>query len=161
MATKYTLEDGMWEAINAIEPGGFSGIYQLHVLDDEGKFLPIPRLLGMDPDGILYIGAGRDIASHLSNLRISISSAYSRIDPAHYGHLTFNHIDAHQTGKKIARIPRFVEKFRFDRLCLTVEQYNDVGKSEAATENGYYDLKTRLLREYEKQFGEKPALNAV
>jgi hypothetical protein len=161
MSDKYLLaDDGMWHAIDNAHHGLFAGIYRLHVLDDKGDFLSLARLLGADPLGIIYIGTSVAVQNRVSNMKKSIGAAYRTVDSMAYGHLPFIDAAAHQTGKKIVRIPRFVERFRFERLCVTVERYVGEGEALDVIENGHTELEARLLREYEVEYGEKPALNS-
>ena len=49
-----------WQAIDSIYSNigllGQKGIYQIRVVDKENKPIPIPRLAGIDPEGIVYTG---------------------------------------------------------------------------------------------------------
>jgi hypothetical protein len=163
LGDKYLLAtDGVWADIERPHGPKFPGIYRLHVLDDHGEFLPLPRLLGEDAHGIVYIGTSKFVPIRLGELRKSIAAAYWKVDARTYAHLLYRDEMQHPTGKKIMRIPRFVERFPFGRLCLTMERYT--GAEEALDmdlENyGHTELEARLLRDYERQYGEKPALNS-
>jgi hypothetical protein len=100
MSTQYMLAENLWEAIKSDHGYPFLGIYRLHVLDEGGEFEPLPRMLGVDPLGVLYIGAAASISDRASALKISVSAAYRKIDPKTYAHLKYIDVDAHQAGKK-------------------------------------------------------------
>ena len=152
-------DDGMWASVTSLFDGPFSGVYRLHALGEDGEFIFIPRLLAPDPNGVLYIGASSVVANRLGSMRKSISAAYRLLDPDGYGALPYSDPSPHQTGRKIVRIGRrFIERFRFDRLCVTLERH--VGMAEATgADYGYYTREDVLLRAYEQEFGERPALN--
>jgi len=163
LTTKYMVcNDKLYDIIKSTGPGLFPGIYRLHVLDENGEFLPLPRLLDVDCQGIMYIGTSVAVPNRIGSLKKSIMTAYWQVDPKNYGHLPFRDASPHQTGKKIIRIPRLVERFPFERLCVTVERYT--GAPEAmdpdVLDYGHTELEAKLLREYEMHYGEKPALNA-
>jgi hypothetical protein len=158
---KYRVaSDRLWEETNLAYGGSFRGIYRLHVLDEQSAFLPLPRLLGVDAQGILYIGASDNVPGRLGELRKSVNAAYWQVDAKTYAHLPFRDVTPHPTGMKIVRIPRFVERFRFERLCVTMERCTVAPEALDADVKDYeYKLEARLLQAYEKQYGEKPALN--
>ncbi len=161
MDVKYRLAaDGMWEAINTVHGGLFPGIYRLHVLDEYGEFLPLPRLLDMEPDGIVYIGTSVAVPNRVGSLKKSVAAAYWQVDAQTYARLPYRDAEAHQAGKKIVRIPRFVQRFPFERLCVTVERYTSEQEVLDVVAYGHTELEARLLLKYEAQYGEKPALNA-
>jgi hypothetical protein len=158
MSVKYLLaDDRMYDDIKSAYGGLFRGIYRLHVLDERGEFLPLSRLLDNDVLGIIYIGTSKEVPNRVGSLRKSVSAAYRKIASKTYAHLPYMTEGPHQAGRKIMRIPRFVEHFPFERLCVTVEKY--AGSQVETADYGYYDLETKLLELYEKQYGERPALN--
>src|SRR5689334_3888302 len=139
MSSKYLVaDDGIWSALDSLHKP-FPGIYRLHVLDEQG-FLPLSRLLDVDPDGVIYIGTSVSVPGRVASLKKSISAAYKKVDPQTYAHLPYIDEGTHQTGKKIVRIPRFVERFRFDRLCVTVERYTGDDEALDVVENGHTAL---------------------
>lgn len=163
LGDKYSLDSNIWEVIDRAYPLPCPGIYRLHVLDERRSgFLPLPRLLGEDAQGIIYIGTSAAVPAHVGSLRKSVNAAYWQVDAKTYAHLPYRDVTPHPTGLKIARIPRFVERFPFARLCVTIERYS--GTQEAldvdVKDYGHTELETRLLQDYEKQYGEKPALNS-
>jgi len=162
MSTKhFIINDNFCASIDDLHDGErFPGIYQLHATDDKGEFIPLSRLLGVDPNGILYIGTSAVVQDRAANLRKSICAAYKKIDPSKYEAQPFSDFGCHQTGKKIARLPRLVDRFPLTSLCLTIERYS--GNSDELENNGYghFSLEEKLLQEYEQKYGEKPALNS-
>jgi hypothetical protein len=116
-------------------------------------------LLGADPLGVLYIGAAANILDRVSCLKKSVSAAYRKADPRTYGHLDYSDVQAHQTGQKIVKIPRFVERFPFERLCVTVEPCRGRKAELDLVGSGHTESEDRLLREYLARYGEHPPLN--
>ncbi len=160
MTMKYLLsDDSMWEAINRDYGGPFPGVYRLHVLGEGSDFRSLPRLLEKDAEGIVYIGAAADVLFRATNLRISVCAAYRQVNPKTYADLEYSNVNARQAGKKIVRIPRFIEHFPLDRLCVTVQRYMGDQEALAADDPGHYNLEEQLLLAYEVRYGEKPALN--
>jgi hypothetical protein len=100
MSTKYMLAENVWEAIKSDHGYPFPGIYQLHRLDEHGEFVPLSCLLGVDPLGVLYIGAAASIPERVCALKKSVSAAYRKVDPKTYARLEYIDVDAHQAGKK-------------------------------------------------------------
>ena len=120
----------------------------------------LPRLLGGDVHGILYIGTSSGVANRLGNLRKSVSAAYSTLDPVRYGKLPYTDPGTHQTGRKIVRIGRrFVDFFDYGKLCLTLQRHVPPADAVGGKDYGYFALEDGLLRKYEQTYGERPALN--
>lgn len=161
MTEKYFIDQhDMWDLINDAHEGEkFPGIYKLHVTDAEEKFLLLPRLFGVDKEGVLYIGTSEVVQHRAANVRKSICAAYKKINPEVYAEQKFSDPKVHQTGKKIVRLPKFVEVFPLSRLCLTVTRYTGVDDLEFNA-YGHFSLEEKLLQEYEQRFGEKPPLNS-
>jgi hypothetical protein len=162
MSAKYfVISPDFWPSINALhENERFPGIYRLHATGSDGSFLPISRLLGVDPNGVLYIGTSVVVQDRAASLKKSICAAYKKVDPQTYGDQTFIDVGSHQTGKKIVRLPKFVAKFPLSTLCLTVEKYKGNDNDLETTSSGHFSLEEKLLREYKNEYGEKPALNS-
>lgn len=132
--------------------GHVPGTYRLHALNELGQFRPLSRLLGVDPEGILYIGGSTgSLANRIGRVRVSIISAYRESDFAAYAHLDDYHDPgAHQTGRRIRYVKRFFEAFPFDRLGVTLE---------ACTPGEEWKKENALLWQYQTQYGEAPPLN--
>jgi hypothetical protein len=140
--------------------GIFPGIYHLHVLQESGQFRLLPRLFDADPNGIVYIGTSAEVPFRAAYVKKSVSAAYRRIDPIKYGSLNYVDTHCHQTGKKILRIPKFVEIFPFELLCMTFEKHVAGTTDLDVPDYGHFGLEGELLSKYELQFGERPPLNA-
>lgn len=159
MIKAYQLaDDESWRGVFRDNGDGFAGIYRLHVMDGE-SFRPLPRLLDTDPRGTLYIGASANVPKRLGLLRRSIGAAYRHIDSTAHASLQWASPSDHQTGGKIANIPRFVAAFPYSSLAITVQPLDPNDPSMVKSAGGHYELETRLLRDYETEYGEKPALN--
>ncbi len=157
----YIIEDNFWKSIDDLFLSErFPGIYRLHATDSHGNFIPLSRALGVDPNGILYIGTSEVIQDRAANLKKSVCAAYKIIDPAKYGNLIYGDIGSHQTGKKIVKIPKFVEHFPLSGLCLTVERYLGAANDLKTKDYGHFVLEKQLLQDYERKYGEKPPLNS-
>ena len=157
----YAIEDPLlYQKLKALHVGGFPGVYHLHVADKSGALLSVPRLIGTDPRGVLYIGTSSAVPNRVGAMRKSLSTAYKVLAPDLYGHLPYDDPGPHQTGRKIMRVgERFVRLFPFQNLRLTVERYYAERPAGASVDVGYYMLEDRKLREYESEFGERPPLN--
>ena len=95
----------------------------------------ISRALGIDDDGVLYIGKG--ILTDLAKPRIG-TLVNSLNNTATY----------HEAGVRYHQIPQYKEKFPLEGLKLKVELFEDARNEE----------KNRL-KEYLEKFGEYPPLN--
>jgi hypothetical protein len=157
----FIVDEGYWDSIDSLhDHERFPGIYRLHATDTKGEFVPLSRLLGIDPEGILYIGASAVVQDRASELKKSICAAYKKIDPVTYKNQKYSDFECHQTGKKIVRRPRFVENFPLSRLCLTVTRHLGNPDELEIKSHGHFKLEEKLLQEYEQKFGEKPAFNS-
>jgi len=144
----YSLADPrLYEKVVTDHGGLFPGVYRLHFRRASGEFDTIQRLLGSDPEGVLYIGLSVSVPYRLGSLKKSVSAAYQRdgfIDPS-----------PHQCGRKIIQSAKFIERFPFDGLCVSVQPYEEVGQRDS----GHTKLEWCLLSEYFAEFGEFPPLN--
>ena len=158
VGTKYMLaNDSMCDDIKRDHGDSFPLAYQLHALDEHGEFRGLSRLLGIDPEGILYIGKSKTVQPRIANLRKSVCAAYRKVGGKIYEKLVYMDFGAHQTGKKIVTMPRFVEFFPFERLCLTVEPC--WGRKEGKGVVDPADLEAQLQQAYMARYGENPPLN--
>jgi hypothetical protein len=133
------------------DKGLFPGIYRLHFQRAPGTFDTIPRLLGSDELGILYIGTSVSVPYRIASLKKSVSAAYERdgyIDPS-----------AHQCGKKIIQSLKFRQRFPFKGLCLTVLPCEPDNDAVGVRDGDHTRLEWKLLSEYFSEFGEFPPLN--
>jgi hypothetical protein len=130
------------------EVGRVPGIYKLHSQSKPGQFEQIKRLLDVDEEGILYIGAAKDLITRAMSLIKSVSAAYGE-----NGYLTTG---PHTCGQKMAKSDRFRERFPFERLCLTFENW----KPHENDENyDHLTLEGDKFGEYFSRYGEYPPLN--
>jgi hypothetical protein len=148
----YLLSDArLYDQVVADHDGLFPGVYRLHYRGAAGEFDVIPRLLGSDPQGVLYIGTSISVPYRLGSLKKSVCAAYRRdgyIDPS-----------AHQCGKKIIQSSKFIERFLFDGLCVSVQRLDRDDEDIGQREDGHTKLEWRLLSDYFAEFGEFPPLN--
>lgn len=135
------------------EIGALAGIYRLHVGDELGDFLFLPRLLEADPYGILYIGAAVRLHERLGELQKALSVAY------HRGQWIGSR---HGLLGKIKVVPNFVERFPYERLFVTLQPLTELGEGnpDLAPDQDHYVQERRLLTEYRQRYGELPPLNA-
>ena len=127
----------VWKKL-ARDHGDRGGVYKLHCLYEENnsKFIPINRILGVDQEGVLYIGKASQICTRIGDLMKSLSPS----------HKSFNH----PAGIRYASNKKLQESFSFNRLCVTVLPSEDPNDSEV------YEM-----RKYFEQYGEVPPFNAV
>jgi hypothetical protein len=127
------------------------GIYELRLLGpDLTNFAPLQRLLSVDTDGILYIGASLSLPARIASLRKGVSAAY--------GGREYEDPSVHPCGRKLCDRPRLKETCDFDFLCVMVEACGDTPES-FENYNGHYKLEWERLQRYCAEFGEYPPLN--
>lgn len=119
-------------------PTGCRGVYKLVSLDESGHPIPVPRFLGTDPDGILYIGC-----SPQRTLRERIADLIKATHPRYKG-------GSHIFGRKYKRIAVVLDnRFPFNSLALSFE----VAEDPLSTER-------KMIDEYRARFGEEPPFNS-
>ena len=126
--------DNCWHKINAVH-GTKGGVYKV-IAVKLGERVPINRLLGTDPDGVLYIGKADSFLKRVIDLRKALS-------PVHKS-------SAHGFGYRYKNTNSLNAAFPFEKLFVELIE----------TENAR-DLEYRWLKEYLDTFGEVPPLNAV
>jgi hypothetical protein len=109
------------------------GVYKILVVSDDGQRKPLPRIGGIDPNGVLYIGRSDHLRGRLNTLRSMLFAGATR---GAIAGLTYK---ASPRIRSIA--PRSQLVFRFEHCsdCRTRERV--------------------LLRRYFRRFGEVPPLN--
>lgn len=114
------------------------GIYFLHSLDDNGMPVPTQRLLGSEPEGILYIGTtkGRTLSERLADFRKTVLPGYKGT-----GHIA---------GRKYNKLQRFQERFPVESLAFSIRICDDPEKEESLE-----------IEKNKQKFGEKPPLNSM
>ena len=127
--------DEFWYQIkDAFGAGG--GIYTLSCVDENGTTIPIGRLLGEDPDGILYIGMAASFHDRVIDLKKSLS-------PKHVSR-------SHECGVRHKSHAGVSNRFPYDRLHLEMVSAADPRAAER-----------EALQLYIDKFGELPPLNRV
>ena len=125
--------DTLWNEINDdFEESG--GAYRLFCKRGE-NIIPIQRLLGTDPSGILYIGSAISYLDRVIDLKKTIDPKYK--STPHIG------------GRRYNKNPRIAQRFPY--VSLFIELIGD--KNPESKEKG-------LLDAYFLKFGEVPPLNA-
>lgn len=123
-----------WNKINNLHADK-GGVYKLIAVKDNNR-VPINRFLGIDNEGILYIGKATSYIDRVIKLKTSISPEYGG-----KGHICGRR---YKSNENIAKI------FPFDILHLELHH------TESPSE-----LEDKYLKEYFNKFGEAPPLNAV
>jgi hypothetical protein len=114
-----------------------SGIYWIVAANKLGQPIPLQRVCGCDPDGILYVGRSSRLRSRLQTL----SAMLRTVDPRAAGHIAGLHYKANRSLRN--RFPAKVLKFGF-KHCANEKMAED-----------------SKLRRYLKRFGEFPPLNGA
>lgn len=131
---RFLLSDA--EFFQNVPAGG--GIYRLHCFSDDKQHtvLPVSRVLGIDPEGVLYLGKATVFTDRVVNLKKSILPGFQGT--------------SHICGRryKLEIYKSFGEKFPVNRLCVSFEP----------TDTPEPDEKDALST-YTKRFGELPPLN--
>jgi hypothetical protein len=103
---------------------------------------PVPRIGGVDPKGILYIGKGDSILRRVKSLRDSViyNAAHDQTACIIKGHNSLSQ-----------KFYRMRKNIAVENLCIRIFQLNK------NIESTY--LETYLLEKYASQFGELPPIN--
>jgi hypothetical protein len=134
----------MWHLISAANfsanaPTG-GGIYRVHCFADHSyaSVLPVQRVLGIDTEGVLYIGKADIFASRVAHLKKSILPTYRG--------------SGHICGRRYrnALYSSLAPRFPAHHLCVSFQPDASPQKAEEAA-----------LRAYVQQFGELPPLNRL
>jgi len=135
-----------WHAIywaSEFEKENF-GVYQIRIVDKDNKPIPIPRIGGTDPDGVIYIGrsgyrsqkTNRSLAKRISEFERGL----------HSGEGTYYLLKA------------YCKFFRTDPYKDHQLQYR-VGRV-AGTKEKVYETEIYSLATYFAQYGELPPCNS-
>ena len=113
------------------------GVYKLHSFEDIEAEVPmaIDRVLGADPEGVLYIGKTAPGLGRVGDLIKSLSPAYKS--------------DGHHAGLRYAKNPKLSKAFPFESLCITFTPADNPTQVERET-----------IQDYFMKYGEVPPLNA-
>lgn len=123
-------DDELWKKLSDKK----GGVYKI-IAVKEGKIVPQHRFLGIDTDGILYIGKATSYIDRVIGLVKSISPKYKG--------------STHICGRRYKSNPNIAKLFPFDTLHLDI-----IPSSEPE------EIENKLLKEYFDKFGEAPPLNA-
>jgi hypothetical protein len=117
--------------------GHRGGVYKLQCFEDVKveTIVPISRVLGVDTEGVLYIGKAAAGLGRVGDLVKSLS-------PAHES-------EGHHAGLRYAKNPKLSQMFPFERLCITFTPADDPDVAER-----------EMIQDYIQMFGEVPPLNA-
>jgi hypothetical protein len=127
-------DKGLWKLIND-QHGAAGGVYKIIAARD-GMRIPVNRFLGVDSEGVLYIGKATSFLDRVIDLKKSISPDYNGT--------------AHICGRRYKSNPNIAVSFPYDILHIEFIQSDHPEK-----------LERELLTEYAKQYGEVPPLNAI
>lgn len=111
------------------------GVYKIIAVSN-GERIPINRFLGIDNEGVLYIGKATSYIDRVIKLKTSISPAFKG--------------KGHICGRRYKSNENIAEQFPFGKLYIELTQ----------TDNPT-ELEDKYLKEYFNKFGEAPPLNAV
>lgn len=146
---RYMLwETDCWEKVST-DFGSAAGIYTLRSLEHSNanagrEYCLVQRILGPDPDGVLYIGCSGEVRMRIGKLRKAVCAAAGEagyLDPG------VHPVGNYYMNEKIRK------KFPIRSLCVTIERIPDGG--------GHYDAEERAFRCYEQRFGEAPPFNQI
>jgi hypothetical protein len=158
LTKRYPLIGGnTWKSVRD-DFGVAAGTYCLRLWNDKLEgFSPIPRLLGTDFEGTLYIGTSGNLANRIGALKKAVSAAYRRLERYAADSRLEGYSDptAHGAGRMISK--SLANTFTFERLCVEVHTYPLV---EGNAFNHYAE-EWRLLSSYAERFGEFPPLNGL
>jgi len=115
------------------------GIYQIRAVTSSGKPIPVSRLVGVDPIGILYIGrsgfsSGRSIANRIGEF----------VRQQHSGGITY------ATAKEV-----------LDKSSAYSRHSLQVRVKVLSTKKEIESAESRTLQEYFSKYGELPPCNSV
>jgi hypothetical protein len=129
------------------------GIYKLRVLQKDGNgYVSLSRLLGSDPEGLLYIGMSEKVITRFGGLRAGVWSAYNFTDQR--GH-TFVNEGTHDLRRKMTE--KFIQKFKDQPI--EVEVLGFLSDDEVPPEFSIKAHEGQLIRDYTETFGEPPPFN--
>jgi len=129
--------ENVWEQLQR-DHGGKGGAYKLHCLDksDQNRVEPLNRVLGLDNEGILYIGETSKNHFRIGDLIKSLSPHHKSL--------------GHHAGIRFSNNIKLRERFPFERLCFTFIPAENPKEKES-----------QELQRYFQKYGEVPPLNAT
>ena len=117
------------------------GVYWIYVATRSGKPLTLPRLLGRDPSGVLYIGRSKNLRSRLSGLCKGLSSRTRPQTVTHTAVISY------------WRLRAFRRQFRPTNLWVRIRYFS--------ANDDTYKAEDRALLGYANRYGEAPPLNGA
>jgi hypothetical protein len=113
------------------------GVYVLVCKEPAGVgHIPVQRFLGIDKQGVLYIGKADCFFDRVIALKKSISPEYKS--------------SSHECGIRYKANPKIQELFPFENLLIGLKEDEDPRA-----------LELKMLENYVSRFGEVPPLNAI
>ena len=122
-------EDCFWKNIPEV-----GGVYQIHCFKDK-KYIWFNRVLGIDNEGILYIGKSVNLRERLRMLKRSLNQKPK--------------VSGHTFGKKYYENKKLENAFPLKSLYVSYK-----------TTTAPKTLETKLLNQYFAKFGEVPPMNS-
>jgi len=110
------------------------GVYKIFSLDESEKPIPLPRVLGIDPFGVLYIGKS-------DNLKNRVRMLWRVLQPNYKA-------SAHTFGMNYKSLQIIQDAFPYDTLAIEYEENPEAKKHEKS-----------LIESYRQVYGEVPPLN--
>lgn len=117
-----------------------SGIYRIILVSPDGNIIPVPRLLGTDNLGVLYVGSSSNLFSRLADIKKSLP--FKKNDKDVYVGGT------HQFGVKAKKLYKFADMYGLTNIRVTIKESNNFILDEIAA-----------LETYHLEFGELPPFN--
>lgn len=127
-------EDDFWKKIH-MEHEDNGGVYKIISITNGSKN-PINRFLGVDYNGVLYIGKANSFTDRVITLKKSISPKYKGT--------------SHICGRRYKSNGNIAKHFPYENLYIELIPTDNPKK-----------LEDKYLEEYFNKFGEVPPLNAI
>lgn len=128
------LHSSFYEQITKISPAKNTGIYILRKYNSKGVITPIPRLIKLDTEGILYIGKSDDLTRRLGVL-VNLINGTTKTGK-------------HSMGRRFQEVSILKQHIKPENLKLHI---TIIDKPR--------ELESKLLDKYLNEFGELPPLN--
>ena len=146
------FDEASWKDVNELF-GRNPGIYRVKLKNVAlDSYEPIPRLLGVDDSGLLYIGMSDAIIGRFGGLRTGIYGAYRFTSDSSR---VYNAPAAHKIGLKMLR--GFKDTYAKERIFIEIE-----GHPLSVSIPDAYDVRKHeadAIGAYARRFGEPPPFN--
>ena len=133
---KWSLPHLLFGTEHHLDVRGKPGIYRIRAFTEGGEPLPIPRVVGVDPLGVLHIGKSNDLGRRLRLFRRAVEGAQA----------------SHHAGREYA-------KWHFERLVPRERLWFDYVLTTDGAEA--LALERRIHKEYRVQFLDHPPLDGT